>query len=271
MSIDKNLSSLRRFVMLGILTLFVLQFVRIKILVGGLTGSVALWYVKLMDVFAYLESLVASRDFTATALIAVLPITVMYLISGRAFCGWVCPMDFLFEVTDKLRPEGLRLKLEDKKGPGYMMALALLITSGLMNIPFFTNYISHLTNFFRFLTGSLFLLFKLPVEVSVVLYSGGIIFFLLFLEYTFPRLWCRSLCPVGRLYGIFNKFSLIRLRFLEGECGECRYCEEVCYMGVKITPNLDKPSLRDSNCIYCGRCIEACNTKGRLIRMSFRR
>ncbi|MFN3740200.1 MAG: 4Fe-4S binding protein [Thermodesulfovibrionales bacterium] len=263
------LSRLRRFVMLGIIVLFLLQFFRVKVLIGGLTGSLALWFVNLIDIFAFLENLFSSKDLTFTAIISVLPVIGIYIITGRAFCGWVCPMDFLFEIVD--RAKGLRLKAGQKKETGYVVAAILLIISALIGIPLFTNYLSHLTNFFRFLTGGVFLLLRLPVEKTVIIYSGGIIVLLLILEYLFPRLWCRVFCPTGKVYGLFNKVSLIRLKFLEGECGECHYCEDLCYMSVKLTPYLDQKSLRDSNCIYCGRCVEACNTKGRLIKIGFRR
>lgn len=98
-----KLSKLRRFILLGIIILFLFQFLKIKVLVGGLTGSLAVWFVNLIDVFAYLENLVASKDFSTVALIAVLPVIGIYLIFGRAFCGWVCPMDFLVEMVDKIR------------------------------------------------------------------------------------------------------------------------------------------------------------------------
>ena len=62
-SASVKLSKLRRFVLLGIIILFLLQFLRVKILVGGLTGSLAVWFVKFMDVFAYFESLIAWMDF----------------------------------------------------------------------------------------------------------------------------------------------------------------------------------------------------------------
>ncbi|MCK7502820.1 MAG: hypothetical protein MZV70_01130 [Desulfobacterales bacterium] len=37
------------------------QFLGVKALVGLLAGSVAIWFVKLIDVFAWMESLAASR------------------------------------------------------------------------------------------------------------------------------------------------------------------------------------------------------------------
>ncbi len=265
-----KLSKLRRFVLLGIMLLFLLQFLKLKVLVGGLTGSLAVWFVRLIDIFAYFESLFASRDFTTTALVSVLPVMGIYLVFGRAFCGWVCPMDFLFEIMDRVRTRVQRKETKFKipLETGYVFILIFLWASMLSEVPFFTNYLSHLTNLFRFLTGAFFISIALPFNPIVLVYSGGIIVLLLGLEYLKPRLWCRVLCPVGKIYGVFNKISLIRLRFREGECGECAFCDQVCYMGVKIAQNIDKPGLRDTNCIYCGRCVEGCETKGRLIKIN---
>jgi len=262
-----KLSRLRRYFMLGIVILFLLQFVRIKILVGGLSGSVAVWFVKLLDIFAYTESIAASRDFTLTALLAMLPVLGIYLIFGRAFCGWICPMDFLFEQTGKLRRHHGRISIPP--AAGYILSVSFIIASGLLGIPVFTNYVSHLTNFFRFITAGVSFGLKFPVESSVIVYSGSVIAGLLILELLSPRLWCRSLCPVGRVYGLLNKVSLLRLGFTEGTCGECNLCDQQCYMGVKIARNIDQPSLRDSNCIYCGRCVEGCDTKGKIVKIKF--
>ncbi|MCX7794746.1 MAG: 4Fe-4S binding protein [Thermodesulfovibrionales bacterium] len=263
---------LRRFVTLGIIFLFLLQFLRIKVLVGGLSGSISLWVLKLIDVFAYFESLIASRDFSKEAFLSLLPVIAIYSVFGRAFCGWVCPMDFLFEMISSSRAGRLNSRaVKISPASGYIIAGILLGVSALLGIPFFTNYISHLTNFFRLITGSVFYLSGLPVEGTVIIYSALVIFFLLTLEYFFPRLWCRVICPVGKVYGVFNRFSLIRLRFIEGQCARCYYCEEVCYMNIKLTAFHEQNSLRDTNCIYCGRCVEACSTKERLIKIVFRR
>jgi len=271
-----KLSILRRFVLLGIITLFLLQFLRIKIFIGSLSGSLVMGAINLLDVFAFFESLVASKDFTATAVIAVIPLVGVYLIFGRAFCGWLCPMDFLYEMVDKLKSK--RQKSEDRKQKweitaglspriGYWIAGTLLVISGLLNIPLFSRYLSHLTNFFRVITSSIYIASDLLAEPMVLLFSSSVIFILLLTEYFFPRLWCMVLCPVGKTYGLFNKVSLLKLKFRDGNCGECNLCEQLCYMNVKITPYLDQAGLRDTNCIYCGRCVEGCGTKGKLIKM----
>lgn len=263
-----KLSRFRRIVLLIILVLFLLQFLKVDVLVGGLSGSVAVWFVKLIDVFAYFEILAASRNFTTTAFLAVLPIIGIYLIFGRAFCGWVCPMDFLFEIINRIR-KWKKMTFNVSLKIGYGIALTFLAGSLILGIPLFTNYFSHLTNFFRLITSGVFLVRDLPVEPTVLIYSGGAIFLLLGLEYFFPRLWCRVLCPVGKTLGIFNKVSLLRLRFAKKECSKCRICERVCYMNVKLVRTTDhgQPDLRDTNCIYCGRCVTGCEKNVNLIKM----
>ncbi len=271
-------SRLRRIVLLSITTLFLLQFLRIKILVGGPTASLAFWSINLINVFAFLESFSASKSITMQALTGVLPVVGIYLIFGRAFCGWCCPMDFLFEMVHKTGVRGVHPPLAKggKRGFfhshnfGYIIAAALLLLSAILGVPFFTRYLSHLTNFFMVFNSSVFLALDLPVSKTVLIYSGAAILSLLLLEYFVPRTWCKILCPVGITYGLFNKVSLLKLRFKEGNCGECNLCEQVCYMDVRITPYLDQPGLRDTNCIYCGRCAEGCGTKGKLISMSLK-
>jgi len=265
-----KLSILRRYVMLGIIALFLIQFLRVKIFIGGLSGSLAVWFVNLIDVFAYFESLIASKDFTSGALIAVLPIIGIYLIFGRAFCGWVCPMDFLYSLVNRLN-DWLKKRPMVSPKIGYLIAGVLLVISGISGIPFFTNYLSHLTNFFRAISSGVYLAFDFPAEPVVLYFSVAVIFSLLVLEYFSPRLWCVVLCPVGKIYGLFNKICLLKIKFTEGDCGECNLCEQVCYMDVKITAYLDQRGIRDTNCIYCGRCVEGCGTKGKLIKMKFGR
>lgn len=260
-----KISVLRRFVLLTIILLFLLQFFKVKALVGGLSGSLAIWFITLIDIFAYFETLLASREFSQKALLSVIPLIGFYFIFGRAFCGWVCPMDFLFEIINRAK-KWQKMKLNISPKIGYVIAAFFLAGSFFAEIPLFTSYLSHLTNFFRMLTAGVFLSLNLPADNTVFYFSGGIIFLLLGLEYFFPRLWCRVLCPLGKTYGLFNKVSLLRLKLSVGQCSRCNVCEQMCYMDVRIS-SAKKPVLRDCNCIYCGRCVEGCREKEKIIKM----
>uniref|UniRef100_A0A832GL91 4Fe-4S binding protein n=1 Tax=Caldimicrobium thiodismutans TaxID=1653476 RepID=A0A832GL91_9BACT len=260
-------SLLRRLTLLIVLTLFILQLFRVKVLVGGLSGSLLISWIKLLDPFAYLESLLASKNFNLQTLWAVLPVLLIYFIFGRSFCGWICPMDLLFGLLDRLKvPYRFSIAQRISSSLGFLVFFSFLGLSFFFSLPLFTNYFSHLTNFFRAITGIYFFLFDLPVDLSLLVYSLSLILFLLIMELILPRFWCRILCPVGKFYGLLNKVSLLHLRYKEGECFHCRLCDRQCYMGVNVSQNVGKGKLRSQDCIYCGNCVEACETKGKIVK-----
>ncbi len=275
--------------MLVFLLFFILQLAKINIVAGSLTGSVAFSYIRFLDPFAYLESLLASRDLVAHALWSVMLVVMLYLILGRAFCGWLCPMDYAFGLMNSIRssfksrfknnvegtvPEthkkGIYQWLSYKK-TGYLLALLFLLTSAMLGVPFFTNYMSHLTNLYRGITAGYFALSSLPVDIDLIVYSLSALTLLIVLESLYPRLWCRGLCPVGRTYGLFNKLSLLRLTSKKDTCIHCEACDKECYMGVDVSRHTEQAAIRDTNCILCGRCIEACAQKGKTLKLTFRR
>ncbi|RMD59589.1 MAG: 4Fe-4S binding protein, partial [Nitrospirae bacterium] len=165
-----KLSVLRRIVMFTIVLLFICQFFHINLLIGGLTGSVLVFYVKLLDVYAYLESLISSKYFTINTLISVLPVVVLYAIFGRAFCGWVCPMDFIFSLVDKIK-RGHRRELNLSHRVGYLVVITFLFLSAILEIPVFTNYFSHITNFFRAISSSVYMALDVPANPSILYFS----------------------------------------------------------------------------------------------------
>jgi transcriptional regulator with AAA-type ATPase domain/polyferredoxin len=76
------------------------------------------------------------------------------------------------------------------------------------------------------------------------------------------RLWCRYLCPLGRLAAVFSTTSLLEWRANTSICNSsCR--TNTCYKGgegVRGCPLYQGPfSLRSNhNCILCGNCVKIC-------------
>ncbi|MDR2175117.1 MAG: 4Fe-4S binding protein [Synergistaceae bacterium] len=67
------------------------------------------------------------------------------------------------------------------------------------------------------------------------------------------RFFCKFLCPLGAFYGLFNKFSLYRVRLEKSNCARCGACFRACRMGVDPSRAPDSPE-----CIRCGNCVKAC-------------
>jgi len=77
-----------------------------------------------------------------------------------------------------------------------------------------------------------------------------------------PRSWCKYLCPHGAIMAILNRFSFLGLRRDLVKCakGECRLCVEACPMRVPIL-ELPWEKFSDPECIYCLKCVDACDNK----------
>jgi polyferredoxin len=84
------------------------------------------------------------------------------------------------------------------------------------------------------------------------------------------RTFCRYLCPIGGLIGIYAMFSAVELRSKDGDV--CRnHKRKDCYLGNKRgygCPMFETIPKMDSNnvCNFCGECIKSCPKNNITIR-----
>jgi polyferredoxin len=82
----------------------------------------------------------------------------------------------------------------------------------------------------------------------------GLIFFgFLIANWYIPRFFCRAICPLGALLGIFSRFALWRIDRDPVRCTDCDLCLKSCEGASD--PQGD---LRKSECFVCLNCIEDC-------------
>lgn len=94
------------------------------------------------------------------------------------------------------------------------------------------------------------------------------------------RLWCRHLCPIGGMNGMFAKLAMTELRSRQGVCsGNCS--TYTCYKGGPAEPPegmetggcplYSHPAqLTDNrNCVLCMTCLKACPHKSVEFRLRF--
>ena len=67
------------------------------------------------------------------------------------------------------------------------------------------------------------------------------------------RFFCRFFCPLGALYGLFNKFAILGIKLEKPKCTDCGKCISTCKMDIS--------KVGDAECISCGECIPVCPTK----------
>ena len=72
-------------------------------------------------------------------------------------------------------------------------------------------------------------------------------------KYLFYRPFCKWICPLGAIYSLFNKVSLLKITVDSNKCVGCGQCSKACKMDVDVCKTPDHPE-----CIRCGACIKAC-------------
>jgi ferredoxin-type protein NapH len=73
------------------------------------------------------------------------------------------------------------------------------------------------------------------------------------LSILFYRPFCKWICPLGAIYSLFNKVSLLKITVDSSKCVGCGQCSKACKMDVDVCKTPDHPE-----CIRCGACIKAC-------------
>ena len=181
---------------------------------------------------------------------------------GRFVCGWLCPFGLVQDLLHKIpvfrKRKRLPLHHILKFGKYAVLLLFVCIGSvflfgGFAKVPAFCKYICPSGTLF----GAIPLLAANKLLRSqaggLFFWKLGILLFLLLLSVTVYRPFCQYLCPLGAIYGLFNRFSLVQIHWEEQQCTSCGACEKACPVALSV-----REISRSPECIRCGRCIEAC-------------
>lgn len=246
---------LRRIVQFGILGLFLLgPLAGIWLVKGNLTYSLTLGVLPLTDPYVFLQSLLTGHLPEKMGLIGVLIVLVFYfLVGGRSFCSWVCPIN---PVTDTAG--WLRRRLNIKGGAQFSRATRYWILGMTLLVSTLTGTVAwEWINPVSMLHRGLF--FGIGAAWMVVL----VIF--LFDVFVAKNAWCGRLCPVGAFYSLLGSWSPVRVSASKRlACNDCMDCFEVCPEPQVIRPALKGdgkigPLILAPNCTNCGRCIDVCS------------
>jgi ferredoxin-type protein NapH len=246
----------RRFSQLTILALFLLgPLAHLWLVKGNLNYSLTLNTLPLTDPYVLLQSLIAGHLPEKLALIgAAITITFYFLVGGRAYCSWVCPLNMVTDLAGWLRSRlNIKGSAHIARATRYWILGMTLLLAGLTGTVAWEliNPVSMLHRGLIFGLGAAWL-----VVLAVFLFD----------LFVMSRGWCGHLCPVGAFYSLLGKQSLLRISASKrNACNDCMDCFEVCPEPQVIRPALKGegkgvgPVILAANCTNCARCIDVCS------------
>ena len=185
------------------------------------------------------------------------------IIFGRWICGWLCPFGLLQELLHKIKTPKLKKNRVTRvlSFLKYILLVVFVVIIPLIYmtkdfpLPAFCKYICpagtvggalglliNPNNEGMFgMLGPLFT-WKFALAISIIV--GSVFIY---------RIFCRFICPLGAIYGFFNKFSLFGIKLEKSKCINCGKCISVCEMDIH--------HVGDHECISCGKCVGVCPTK----------
>jgi len=245
---------LRRLTQIGLLVLyFGANAWGWKMLQGNLSSSLILGVIPMSDPYAALQMLFAGAILATNLLVGVAVVTLFYfLIGGRAFCSWVCPINMVTDFSSWVRELIGMNKLTGVKQPAsrnlryWILALSLVI-SAFMGVTAF-EFISPISMVHR------------GIVFGMGFGWAAVVIIFLFDLFVLKNGWCGHVCPLGGFYSLLSKFSLIRVKHLEENCTLCMKCKVVCPEN-QVLHMIGKESLPvlSGECTNCARCIEVCD------------
>ncbi len=237
-----------------------------------------------IDPLILLSNLISYHNLNILFLFSLITVALTFA-TGRSFCGWVCPLGTLNDITGRLKKREKELvKKENLKIKYYILIFLIVLAVFGVNLAGFLDPLSLLVRSFTIIFYPLFNLLihsvydifvaiapnseSLPniysflrtylienhrVYFSQSIFIGALFLLVLFSNLISKRFWCRYICPLGALLGLMGRYSLLKREIKP--CNDCGICEVNCNGGA-VSPKTDKEN--GSECILCMNCSSLC-------------
>ncbi len=186
---------------------------------------------------------------------------------GALACGWMCPFGWLQDMLYKIK--SVKFRLPEKLSSFRYLVLLLLV----ILLPWVTQetWFSKVCPMGTIQAAMPWVLWNpvIPVygEPAVSVQTLGLLFIIKILIAVLfiglfvmvKRPFCRLVCPLGAIFGFFNKYSLLQMDVDTKKCKDCQKCRDICPVDINIS---DDPG--NSTCVRCFGCLKCDSVKVRL-------
>ncbi|MFL0266904.1 4Fe-4S binding protein [Candidatus Clostridium radicumherbarum] len=193
--------------------------------------------------------------------ITLLGITILLsIIFRRSFCGYICPFGTLQELFSiigrKIFNKRFVIPAKVDIPLRYIKYAVLVITilfawktAGLWVDPYdpWSAY-GHISSGWQSLSSE----YIIGLILLIVTVIGSMLY---------DRFFCKYLCPMGAVYGIFSKLSPSSIVRNKDKCINCNLCSKNCPVNIDVA-HIDK--VTSAECIGCQNCVLSCPKKDAL-------
>ena len=213
-------------------------------------------------------------------------VLVLTLLFGRVFCNWICPYGTLHQFVGWLFNIGNgKERIESNQYRNFYFLKYIILTVFLIAAAMGTLQIGLLDPIclmyrtFATVFAPMFdmgidelsaaasgaglelktlsdLKFAPGVEPRVFVGSfwiGAMILTLVGMNVIIPRFFCRVMCPLGALLGVFSRFAIFRINRDVHKCTDCNLCLTRCEGAAD-----PQAQVRLSECFSCMNCMDDC-------------
>lgn len=184
-------------------------------------------------------------------------------IFGRFVCGWLCPFGLVQDLLNKIPLFRKKKNLPGDRILRWMKYIVFIVFVILLPLTVLDIIGQGSPWFCKLICPSGTLMAGIPlVSVNSGLQSAiGTLFawkicllaLIILLSIKYYRPFCKYLCPLGAVYGLFNPIAFYRLTVDTKTCTECRICQKACKMDIPVYKTPNSPE-----CIRCGDCQDKC-------------
>ena len=174
------------------------------------------------------------------------------LLLKRAFCGMICPLGFLQEISHKLcnlfyKKQFTVPTVVDKplRYLKYIVLAAIIIFTIQLGEMIFRPYDPWVA-YHHLFSEDLMAEFSIGLVVLIVT---------LVASFFYDRFFCKYLCPMGAFLALLAPIGLTGIKRNASTCINCHACSKICPVNIDVNSMTE---IKSVECINCNECVNVC-------------